>query len=580
MVEMDRAALERFSSAVTLSDMEIFVFPELLLAGALADIMSPIVWQWKQDPWFEGIEKLSEYRRILKVKQYIIDHFVFNLDLDTWGLTTKDRELARFSPYISLKELSASNALFGYEGDKYYFDIDIRKHFHLDQYTTDVIPYWKTETAEAMTAFVHKDGFTTGGGECVSFSLLYFAALYIIAGVPLERLYMLATPLHSQNFVAAGAGLLTNNRRIVTQNMWFNGTEMSFKARRALQNEKITMVAGIQGYVHTLYPKATMPPQAYQTFSEQLKSFLTPQPEMDMFYGFLRQYPEWQKLCQFQCNRGAVASEELYAIESNHSAMVSKQGRDKLLSLLPQDVFQTAPLPGRLVIGQLEEAFGKTLRLENRSQWLEQLKPLFPAEVQEQAAAFVEDLLHFCYIDPQLPTQEKEWVQADVIDLSQCGTREEIIDYLSSIQQENPTASLALMAYRDVSGSRWQPFLKAALERNPVSIEGLCGLPDEVLYDRIKSLGQHSIYDGQRLAQPDEVWNFATGDGVEKAICLWNVLISRHRRMAGTLELAPTKAVLCYEGERYVFPSNKGFAPATWDCSFLSCRSKMQNVSR
>lgn len=126
------------------------------------------------------------------------------MDLDTWGLTTKDRELARFSPYISLKELSASNALFGYEGDKYYFDIDIRKHFHLDQYTTDVIPYWKTETAEAMTAFVHKDGFNTGGGECVSFSLLYFAALYIIAGVPLERLYMLATPLHSQNFVAAG----------------------------------------------------------------------------------------------------------------------------------------------------------------------------------------------------------------------------------------------------------------------------------------------------------------------------------------------------------------------------------------
>jgi hypothetical protein len=45
--------------------------------------------------------------------------------------------------------LKQSNALFGYEGDKYYFDIDIRKHFGLDKYDSDIIPYWKTETVEA-----------------------------------------------------------------------------------------------------------------------------------------------------------------------------------------------------------------------------------------------------------------------------------------------------------------------------------------------------------------------------------------------------------------------------------------------
>ena len=64
--------------------------------------------------------------------------------------------------------LKQSNALFGYEGDKYYFDIDIRKHFGLDKFDSDIIPYWKTETIEAMTAFRHKDTFTTGAGECVS----------------------------------------------------------------------------------------------------------------------------------------------------------------------------------------------------------------------------------------------------------------------------------------------------------------------------------------------------------------------------------------------------------------------------
>ena len=49
-----------------------------------------------------------------------------------------------------------------YEGDKYYFDIDIRRHFGLDKYTSDVIPFWKTETVEAMDAFRHKPGYSDG----------------------------------------------------------------------------------------------------------------------------------------------------------------------------------------------------------------------------------------------------------------------------------------------------------------------------------------------------------------------------------------------------------------------------------
>ena len=51
-------------------------------------------------PWFTGESKKPPQRRIQRLKQYIIDHFWFNLDLDTWGLTTKGRELARFSGMI------------------------------------------------------------------------------------------------------------------------------------------------------------------------------------------------------------------------------------------------------------------------------------------------------------------------------------------------------------------------------------------------------------------------------------------------------------------------------------------------
>ena len=61
----DKKTLEKYSSAFTLSDMEIFIFPELLYSLLLANIMSPVIWRWREDPWFANIEKMSEY--VLKI---------------------------------------------------------------------------------------------------------------------------------------------------------------------------------------------------------------------------------------------------------------------------------------------------------------------------------------------------------------------------------------------------------------------------------------------------------------------------------------------------------------------------------
>ena len=291
-------SLELYSSSITLSDMEIFIFPELLYSLVMANIMSPNLWQWRSDPWFRDFPKLTPYRRVLRLKQYIIDHFTFNLQLDTWGLTTKEKELARFSAFIDEAALSQSNALFGYEGDKYYFDIDIRKHFGLDKYTSNVIPYWKTETVEAMAAFAHKPGYASGAGECVSLSTLYAGALFAVAGIPLEQIYLLATPLHSQNFIDINDGIITNNRRIVTKNMWFNGTELSEKARRALQHERVTVVAHQTGHIHTLYPKATISPEVFEAFRGKIHSFLTTDITFEILANFLRQNSKYQKCFQ------------------------------------------------------------------------------------------------------------------------------------------------------------------------------------------------------------------------------------------------------------------------------------------
>src|SRR4030067_3633480 len=111
---MNPDQLEKYSSAMTLSDMEIFVFPELMFSLVLADIMSPIIWQWRELDCFKKLDGKSTYRKLMRLKQFIIDEFEFNLDLETWGLTSKDKELARFEKFISPEDIAKSNAPFCY----------------------------------------------------------------------------------------------------------------------------------------------------------------------------------------------------------------------------------------------------------------------------------------------------------------------------------------------------------------------------------------------------------------------------------------------------------------------------------
>ncbi|MDP3002166.1 MAG: hypothetical protein Q8N38_03445, partial [Bacteroidales bacterium] len=323
----DKKELEKYSSAFTLSDMEIFIFPDLFYPLILADIMSPQLWTWRDDPWFKGIEKKSFTNKANRIKQYIIQNYVFNLDLSTWGLTSKSAEIARFSDFFDMELLKQSNALFGYEGDKYYFDIDIRKHFGLDKYDSDIIPYWKTETIEAMTAFRYKENFTSDAGECVSLSALYAAAMFVVGRVSLEKIFLIATPLHSQNFIIEKNGLITNNRRIVTKNMWYNGTSLSEKARRAMENEKVTIVSHISGYIHTLYNEATIDREAYDLFSVKLKEFLVTDLTNLIFINFLRFKSKYKVLFQYRCECSGkqryISLEKLFEYEHTSKFNVS-----------------------------------------------------------------------------------------------------------------------------------------------------------------------------------------------------------------------------------------------------------------
>lgn len=559
--ENNPLTVEKYSSAVTLSDMEVFIFPELMLSLVLANIMSPQLWQWRADPWFTKIDKMSPMRRVQRLKQYIMDHFSFNLDLDTWGLTTKDKELSRFRAFINESVLSQSNALFGYEGDKYYFDIDIRKHFGLDKYNSDIIPYWKTETLEAMEAFKFKEGYPGGAGECVSLAALYAASSIVIAEIPLDNVYMLATPLHSQNFLDLGDGVLTNNRRIVTKNMWFNGTELSAKARRALDNEKVTIVAHRSGYIHTIYKDATISPSQYSHFSKKIQKYLKTDITFEILANFLRDHSHLQKCFQIShhcCGKPRyIEAEKVYGYEHSSKSRVGDTTQNNLLHEIEEDEFYPAPLPDRIMLSEIEAFFKKNhVSIEDEST-VDKLK-MYLCKSCLSIDHVIQDLKTFCMTEPRLPSTDKEWKSVRPIDLDNVNCAEDVVARLEELRKDNITADLAFSAFRDLTRSPWKPFMKAALERNPVSTLGSAQLSVDECFNHLSSIDNISIYPGpHRLAQPDEVWNFKRGDGLEKAICLMNIIRNRYPEDQIDIKNSSNKVYVFHKTKEYSFETSK-----------------------
>jgi len=555
---MNSTDLEKYSSAITLSDMELFVFPELIYSLVLANIMSPLIWRWREIESFEKLGGKNSHRRLMRLRQYIMDEFDFNLDLETWGLTNKDTELRRFERYMSPQQIATSNALFGYEGDQYYFDVDIRRHFGLDKYTTDTIPYWKTETVEAMDAFRLKPGYGKAAGECVSLATLYAAAAFIVCGVPLEDIYMILTPLHSQNFIDLQDGILTNNRRLVTKTMWFNGTEISNKAQRALRNEQVTVVAHNTGCIHCLYGHATIDPKAYEHFKNRLTGYLSTELNLTVFASFLRSYRDYQEYFQVcrDCHGQPqfIRAEVLYHYEHGSPFKIGDDTHDKLLAEVADEDFVRFELPGRIRCDRLCEFLRQGIDVRQPA-GRDAMRKFIGAAIPD-ADQFVEALRNFVHIEANLPTGDKTFSNGEEIRIAPDQSREQIIDYLRSIRSHSATADLAFYAFRDMQSCDWRPFMKAAVERSPVSLERTQDMSVDAVYKWLNQMAGTSIYDANRLAQPDEVANYLTGDGLEKAILLANVL--RHKSPDRELRLEVDNSRVVLRGEKdYEFSSAK-----------------------
>jgi hypothetical protein len=555
----DKKMLEKYSSAFTLSDMEIFIFPELFYPLILADIMSPVLWKWRDDPWFMDIEKKGFTYKANRIKQYIIQNYVFNLDLSTWGLTSKSAEIGRFSDFFDMEMLKQSNALFGYEGDKYYFDIDIRKHFGLDKFDSDIIPYWKTETIEAMGAFRFKENFNTGAGECVSLSALYAAAMFVVGRIPLEKIFLIATPLHSQNFIIEKDGLITNNRRIVTKNMWYNGTSLSDKARRAMENEKVTIVSHLSGYIHTIYKDATIDQAAYSHFSVKLREFLVTDLTSVIFINFLRFKSKYKSLFQYKCDCSGtiryISLEKMFEYEHSSKFNVSET-RGSLVKEIEGDDFHLSPIQWKIILNDIEAILNKHMG-KNLEEIQNQFIKITGTDYEKIIQEMFKDLGEFIRIEPRIPETEKNFIETSKLNITSDDSREDIIERIKSRREISETSLLALYVYRDMDIIDWEPFIKAAVERNPVSFTDLNNNNNYEVYSILKKLPVESIYDGNRLALPDEVWNFKRGDGIEKAFLLADFLLHKDKASDINIEINGEKVMLSCAGHDFHFKSDK-----------------------
>jgi len=95
------------------------------------------------------------------------------------------------------------------------------------------------------------------------------------------------------------------------------------------------------------------------------------------------------------------------------------------------------------------------------------------------------------------------------------------------------------------------------VQRNPASVQMAEAMAVEEIYEWLGQMKNVSIYDSKRLAQPDEVTNYKTGDGLEKAFVLANVI--RERNPEQNIDIIADGTDVILKGQReHRFVSAKG----------------------
>lgn len=233
---------------------------------------------------------------------------------------------------------------------------------------------------------------------------------------------------------------------------------------------------------------------------------------------------------------------------------------------IDREEYRHTPLPRCIDFNALEDFVNRHDTDPEKTEDVDRLKGLFASDCLDMIVA-IDNLAQFCRVHPHLPDRSKKvFVSGQKplgIDLEM--SREEVIQRLEDIREGNDMAGMAFYAYRDLLRTEPDPFLSAAMDRNPVSLMGIDSLNEADLFDEIQALPDESIYDEKgRLAQPDEVWNYRRGDGVEKAVLLANILRRKGPGEEFHIRVSPDQVFLKGAGHDVTFHSNKGLNESLW----------------
>ncbi|MDL2240616.1 hypothetical protein LJC69_03215, partial [Bacteroidales bacterium OttesenSCG-928-K22] len=317
------------------------------------------------------------------------------------------------------------------------------------------------------------------------------------------------------------------NRRIVTKKMWFNATELSAKARRAIENEKITIVSHITGYIHTLYEKATISKDYYKDFEKLFINFLHTKFNFEIFVNFIRTKPEFWDCFQYKHVRNGkecyIDFRTIYKYQLNSKNSLASNSKNALFDEMDPRDFHAMTDNKKMLINDFEDY----LAANPDADFAEIRKYFYAMFIPDGCSkmdTLFDEIEQFINVTPKLPDDNKDYIKENILEINPSMTRDEIISYVRSKQNDIEIANYSLYVYRDMENVDWEPFMKAAFERNPVSIEALRGKSIDEIHQIILDLPNKSIYSEGRVAQPDEVWNFQSGNGFEKCILFLNVI--------------------------------------------------------
>jgi hypothetical protein len=246
----------------------------------------------------------------------------------------------------------------------------------------------------------------------------------------------------------------------------------------------------------------------------------------------------------------------MFEYEHNSKFSVAFETREQLINEIEGDEFHLSPLPGKMLLNEaeriLESSKGRELKdIEN------EFVNSFGKENKAVIADMFREIKKFIITVPKLPGGKKKHKETVIPVISTDHSSEEIYKEILSKAGSSELCNLALYAFRQMDILDWTPYVKAAIERNPVALTELENKSIKEVYDILKILPDESIYSGPRLSLPDEVWNFKRGDGIEKAFLLAGFILRNDHTREVVIDISDKTVNLDSNGLNFRFKSNK-----------------------